>query len=133
MKSFHPLSFIYGLASGLVVLLLFVGVMRLVNPSRGYARGGGFNVSNPQMITRMAQRFGMSETDLQAELKSGKTLQQIAQEHGVQFGGGRNGGNGGGNYNGGNGSFGENASAGTTASTNGTNSSATSSLASSAR
>lgn len=85
MKTFHPLSFLFGLVCGLVVLVIFTGGWRLVHPSTGTPRasggfqqnGGGFSVS------RMAQRLGMSETDLQKELDSGKTFQQIAQERGV--------------------------------------------------
>jgi hypothetical protein len=39
----------------------------------------------------MAQRLGVTEDALRQELATGKTLQQIAQEHGVQFGDRRTG------------------------------------------
>ncbi len=45
-------------------------------------------------MSRMAERFGMTEADLQKEIATGKTMQQIAQEHGVQFGRGMQNPNG---------------------------------------
>ncbi|NOS67250.1 MAG: hypothetical protein HOO67_02700 [Candidatus Peribacteraceae bacterium] len=86
MQRLHPFSFGLGLASGLVVLLLIIGGMRVMG---GSSRRGTFTGSGGMNITRMAERFGMTEAELQAELDGGKTMQQIAQEHGVQFGGGR--------------------------------------------
>ena len=89
MQKFHPLSFFLGLVSGLVVLVLLV-TMHVFTPARSssaFASGGGQNLS------RMAQRFGMTQDALQKEIAAGKTLQQIAQEHGVQFGGRGRGGN----------------------------------------
>ncbi len=105
MKHFQPLSFALGLLSGFLILLILVKGWDLVHPSQnnGYFRangnnqpfgsgqggGGGFNIS------RMAERLGMTEADLQKELDSGKTFQEIAQERGVPLGGGfgrRNGG-----------------------------------------
>jgi hypothetical protein len=43
----------------------------------------------------MAQRLGITQDQLQQELNSGKTFQQIAQEHGVQMGAGGRGTNSG--------------------------------------
>lgn len=97
MKNFHPLSFGLGLGSGLLILLLVFGGMR-VFAGNNRARFGGPNGGNWQQfqgdnggpnLARMAERFGMTEEELQKELDSGKTMQQIAQEHGVQFGGRR--------------------------------------------
>jgi hypothetical protein len=92
MKTFHPLSFGLGLGSGLLVLVLIFGAMRIFGgPARGgfprdsrnfqQMRGanGGPNVG------MMAERFGMTEAELQAELDSGKTMQQIAEEHGIEL------------------------------------------------
>lgn len=92
MKTFHPLSFGIGLGSGLLVLVLVFGAMRVFG---GSARGGfPPNGGNFQQMrganggpnaAMMAERFGMTEAELQAELDSGKTMQQIAEEHGVEF------------------------------------------------
>ncbi len=91
MKKFHPLSFGLGLASGFLVLLLVFGGVRLMRGNR--AAPGGFGSGNFQRqganrsanMATMAQRFGMTEVQLRAELDSGKTMQQIAAEHGVDF------------------------------------------------
>ena len=92
MKSFHPLSFALGLGSGLLVLVLFVGTMRMMTGGqRGRldAQNGGnfrqFGGNGGPNTARMAQRLGMTEAELQAEIDGGKTMQQIAQEHGVTF------------------------------------------------
>src|SRR5438105_1912438 len=88
MKNFHPLSFGLGLASGLLILMLVFGGMRVFGRPAG---GGTFAGGNggPRNITRMAQRLGMTEADLQKEIDGGKTMQEIAQEHGVTFTGRR--------------------------------------------
>jgi hypothetical protein len=87
----HPLSFGLGIASGVIVLLLVVFTMRMVGGNRYGARNFGGN-GGPN-IARMAERFNMTEADLQKEIDSGKTMQEIAAEHGAQFGGGRGFGN----------------------------------------
>ncbi|MEK7218977.1 MAG: hypothetical protein AAB728_05965 [Patescibacteria group bacterium] len=90
MKNFHPLSFALGLASGLLVLVIVVGGWRLLRPAPAvnvfrpldgtFQRGSaGFNVS------RMAERLGMTEEELQAELDSGKTFQEIAAGRGIDL------------------------------------------------
>ncbi len=90
MKNFHPLSFGLGLGTGLIVLALFVGGLRMTAGNNRARAGFGGNFQqfqdNPQNVARMAQRFGMTEADLQKELDDGKSLRDIAQEHGVQFG-----------------------------------------------
>ena len=89
MPKFHTQSFGLGFISGLVVLIIVIGGFRLVTGQRRTGFGGGGGGMN---IARMADRMGISEDALQKELDSGKTMQQIAEEHGVQFGGGRSGG-----------------------------------------
>ncbi|HVW66687.1 MAG TPA: hypothetical protein VHA78_03055 [Candidatus Peribacteraceae bacterium] len=44
-------------------------------------RGSGMNKQN--MLNTLATKLGITTAQLQSELQSGKTLQQIAQEHGV--------------------------------------------------
>lgn len=97
MKRFHPLSFGLGLASGLIVVVIVAAGFRALHPASTFARNGTFQ-GGAGNISRMAQRMGMTQDELQKELDSGKTMQQIAQEHGVQFGGSsrRNGGSFGG-------------------------------------
>ncbi len=93
MKNFQPLSFGLGLASGLVILLLIAGGMRLRHPSSAgrfptnggawqQRQGGGNGGPN---ISRMAERFGMTEEELRKELEGGKTMQDIAREKGVEL------------------------------------------------
>ena len=86
MKSFDAKSFGLGLLSGFVALFVLASGYHVFHPvqQRGYfmmnGGQGGMNTS------RMAQRLGISEDELKQELASGKTMQQIAQEHGVTFG-----------------------------------------------
>jgi len=91
MKNFHLLSFALGIVSGFLVLFLVIGGYRLVRPARSgipasgpgaWQQQGGTGAPN---IARMAQRFGMTEAELQKELDSGKTLQDIAKEKGVSL------------------------------------------------
>jgi hypothetical protein len=102
MKTFHPLSFALGLASGVLVLIVVFGSIRLIhggNPTFAAGTGRGnygqqFGGGAGPNTARMAQRLGITQDELQKELDSGKTVQEIAAEHGVQFGG-RGQGNGG--------------------------------------
>lgn len=89
MRRFHPLSFSLGLLSGLLVLVLFAGGMRLLQPApsgfpgnRGARQQQGTGGSN---LSRMAERLGMTEQELQSALTSGKSLQDIAKERGVDL------------------------------------------------
>ncbi len=107
MQKPHYPSFFAGIASGFVVLLLIIGGMHLFFPAQ--SRGRGAN------LARMAQRMGITQDQLQQELNSGKTMQEIAQEHGVQFGGGFGGG-GAGRFGAGNGSSTPDAAQGTASS-----------------
>lgn len=49
--------------------------------------GGNFGEElDPEMRNqRMAERFGMTDEELQAELDAGKTMQDIAEEQGLDF------------------------------------------------
>jgi hypothetical protein len=85
MKTFHPLSFGLGLVSGCLILFLAVSMFHIGAAPRVQGRFAGNGGPN---LERMAQRFGMTQDELQKEIDSGKTMQQIAAEHGVQFGGG---------------------------------------------
>ncbi len=102
MRGIHPKSFGLGVASGVVVLLLIAGGMHLLQPRRGAfggpMGGGTFQQGGGPNLARMAERFGMTEDELRKEMESGKTMQQIATEHGVDmsagFGRGPRGGSG---------------------------------------
>lgn len=88
MRGIHPKSFGLGVASGVVVLLLIAGGMHLLQPRRGGLGGPGggtFQQGGAPNLARMAQRFGMTEDELSKEIASGKTMQQIAIEHGVDM------------------------------------------------
>ena len=81
MKSLHIPSFIGGIASGVIILALVGSVWRWGRPYNSDFAGGRRMMNTQQM----AERFGMTEQELQKELDSGKTMPQIAQEHGVNF------------------------------------------------
>ena len=93
MKNIHLSSFILGLASGALLLVVAVSGMRSFGfgQTNSAAQSGQFQQGQRgvQSLSRMAQRLGISEADLQKELDGGKTMQQVAEEHGVQFGSGR--------------------------------------------
>jgi len=90
MRQFHPVSFILGVATGLAMLMLFVGAFRLLGPSAepGFPPMGGGNWEQRQggspNIGRMADRLGMTEEELRTEMESGKTVQEIARERGIE-------------------------------------------------
>lgn len=85
MQNFSLKSFLLGLGSGAVIIVIVFAGMRMMRP--GVRMNGQFQAGgNRQMNTaRMAERFGMTEDELNAELKAGKTMQDIAKEHGVDF------------------------------------------------
>lgn len=90
MKTFHPLSFVLGIVSGILVLFIAVGGLRLVRPAAepGFAgnRGGmQQRAGGGQNLSRIAEQLGMTETDLRKELTSGKNLRDIAAEKGVKL------------------------------------------------
>lgn len=95
MKTFHPLSFVLGLVSGLLILFVAVGGLKVLYPAgtggptgnraawqQRQGRGMGPNLS------RMAEQLGMTEDELRTELQNGRNLRDIAAEKGVtlQFG-----------------------------------------------
>ncbi len=97
--NFHLRSFVFGVASGLLILLIVVGGYRVLKPSSQTMQSstGTSEVQSGQgglSTSRMAQRFGITEAELQQELASGKTMQQIASEHGVTYTGRRQTGSG---------------------------------------
>lgn len=97
MKQFHALSFAFGLVSGALLLLLFIGGARVLHPARAVVGSGQFGARGAGSA-RMAQRLGISQDELQKELSSGKTMQQIMSEHGIDpstFGNGGGFGRGG--------------------------------------
>lgn len=85
MKNFHLLSFVLGIASGLLVLVLLFSGMRLIRPARpGFPVNGGTGQQQGRTgdpnLSRMAERLGMTQAELQTALDSGKTFQDIARE-----------------------------------------------------
>ncbi len=91
MKNFHLLSFGAGVALGIVMLVLIGVGMRLIpttpQPQVRMQQGQDGPVRGANM-SRMAERMGMTEAELQKEIDSGKTMQQIATERGVAAPGG---------------------------------------------
>jgi len=92
MSIFQPKSYFLGIATGIVILLLVQGGMTLKNWSSSTAsqasgsstqrqrgQGAGFNLSTA------ATRLGMTQAELENELKAGKSLRDIATAHGVDF------------------------------------------------
>lgn len=88
-KPFNLSSFVTGLVTGVLLLSIGIGGFRMLHPpSPTFTRGSGNFPAGGQNTSRMAARLGITEDELNKELQSGKTMQQIAQEHGVTFGGG---------------------------------------------
>jgi len=107
MFRFHLRSYIVGVITGVVLLLLFSGVQSLRRSPDQRSSGapmqeGGMmlrsgeerNVPAPEgmdpagRMERMAERLGMSMEELQQELDTGKTFSEIAEERGVDLSGG---------------------------------------------
>lgn len=104
MKLPHWKSYLTGVASGIIVLLVGTSIHGLITPksptinqlqdrqqfrdrgAQGRPTGGTMDENR---IKDMAERFGMTEAELQAELDAGKTLPEIATEHDVEFGASR--------------------------------------------
>ncbi len=93
MSFFQPRSYLLGVLAGAVILMLILGGFVLkqkltslpttaATTSAGRLRGQGgqgFNMST------MAQQLKMTQAELEAELKTGKSFRDIATEHGVDF------------------------------------------------
>ena len=96
MKNLHLFSVATGVISGVLLLFVWSVGMQFFFPaqtvitSSASQQGAG---SGPN-LARMATRLGITQAALQKELDSGKTMQQIAAEYGVTFGGGRRSGSG---------------------------------------
>lgn len=123
MKNFNLKSYLVGLGTGLVILVVFIFAKPYVSPETQtqFPRGGQFDsqqrgqfqgqqggqggqfppegmqpqggMMNEERLQSMAEQFGMTVEELQAEMDAGKTLPEIAEEHGVelQFPGGMQG------------------------------------------
>lgn len=97
MKSFQPFSFTLGVASGLVVLFLYAGITNMFGCSGTDCAPAVTNAPSSQNFRQrqeqggmrnragMAERFDMTEEELQQELDNGKTMQDIAREHGMDM------------------------------------------------
>jgi len=88
MKTFHSPSFVYGLVSGIIILFLVAGVMRLAGPqgrSAGPRDRVGQRMGMGQDLKGIAEQFNMTEEELRTALKSGKNLRDLAAERGVAF------------------------------------------------
>lgn len=87
MKYFSYLS---GVLTGTILVGCIGLATHLFRPSgTGTTPPGTFQQQNGNRAgntARMAERLGITEVELQKELDSGKTMQQITQEHGVTFG-----------------------------------------------
>lgn len=93
MKNMHLPSYGAGFVTGLLVLGVFwtghaVFGSKPVAPVMQQRQFGGPNGGGADRMAGMAERMGISVEELQKELDTGKTMQQIAEEHGVTFGGG---------------------------------------------
>lgn len=85
MKQFNILSFGLGILTGVIVLLLVGGSLRLMRPSPDSATRNMQGAGQEQRLQRMADTLEMSVADLQKELESGKTMQEIAAERGKEL------------------------------------------------
>lgn len=85
MKPLHPLSFLLGLASGLAVLAIVTGGMRLLRADSSAARvvSGDIRQERGPNLARAAEQLGMTEEDVRKALADGKTLRDLAAEKGV--------------------------------------------------
>lgn len=90
MKNFQWKSYVLGLVTGILLLLLIAGGMRLTaGSSTGTARTSSFQrqrgLQGGMNLSAIATKLGMTQADLESALKSGKTLRQLAEEHGVDI------------------------------------------------
>lgn len=105
MKRFNLPSYIVGVITGAVILVLVFSVKPFLNPSqktpfpsdrmfdgqeRGESRREGMrslegDMMNEERLQSMADQFGITVEELQTEMDSGKTLPEIAEEHGVEL------------------------------------------------
>jgi len=118
MLHFHLRSYIVGVVTGVVLLLLYAGGQSLLRSPAGRSldtpmqgegmirSGGQRDASAPEgmdpagRMERMAERLGMSMEELQQELDAGKTFGEIAEERGIDLSGGMGRGREGDGYRG---------------------------------
>lgn len=79
-----------GLGSGILILVIVFGGMRLLKGSGTDAQrltGGNeqFQDGMRMNTAAMAERLGMTEAELQAELDAGKTMQELLTEAGIEM------------------------------------------------
>lgn len=89
MKKFNLKSYLTGLFSGLLVCLFVLAVFKLFQPDNNQIRPRyPQNITglrdDPERLEMMAERFGMTAEELQAELDAGKTMREIAEEKGLE-------------------------------------------------
>ncbi len=96
MKNLHLFSVATGVVSGLILLFVWSASMHLFFPAQTVITSSASQqgTGTGPNLARMATRLGITQAALQKELDSGKTMQQIAAEYGVTFGGGRRSGSG---------------------------------------
>ena len=97
MRHIHLRSYLTGLATGVIMLLLFVSLKSVFTSSpaseaeqrgqflQGDTNALGRGIMDTERLQNMAEQFGMTLTELQAEMEAGKTLPEIAEERGVDF------------------------------------------------
>lgn len=93
---FDRRSYVIGLLTGLVIVVIFMGARTVLFSGRDSAgtrqeqflqnRGGG--AGNPDRLQRIAEQLDMSVEDVQRELDAGKTLPELFKEHSREWQGG---------------------------------------------
>jgi hypothetical protein len=89
MKTFHPFSFVIGIVSGIIVLFLVAGGLRVIRPLMPRSTPTHTRSRRPtgpvQDLSRIASQMNMTEAELRSALESGKNLRDLAEERGVEF------------------------------------------------
>jgi len=97
MKKIDRQSFVIGLVSGTVICAIGL-ILQNVGGDEGQSefvrtpQRGGIEraeriepAEDDERLKRLAESFDITEEELQAEMDSGKSLQDIAEEHGVDM------------------------------------------------
>ncbi|MDD5054829.1 MAG: hypothetical protein PHZ00_01005 [Candidatus Peribacteraceae bacterium] len=111
MSRFQPRSFAIGILAGVLILVLFrggVSLTRIITSSSSKTASSQqrFRSGGPGLnIGAMAEQLGMTRSALEEELKTGKSLRDIATERGIDFATLRGGRTGSGSLRGGSGAF----------------------------
>ena len=102
MKLFHLRSYIIGVITGVVIIIIFVSAKSFLKPESEYDFSSNSNfdrqergefqregmqgrIMNEDSLQGMAERIGITIEELQVELDAGKTLPEIAEERGMEF------------------------------------------------